>query len=126
MWLRRELAPQSCDETQLVRAFGILWIHALPVRMEFEVSAWSTTSSALSLRPLALHSVAATEGFRSVAICALRGIADSLILQTIPNSAPSLGDNASHSREAPLEPLRLNLQSRALVFSDPTANLVTS
>jgi hypothetical protein len=126
MWLRRELAPQSCDETQLVRAFGILWVHALPVRIEFEVSAWSTTSSALSLRPRALHSVAATASFMSVGMCALGKIADSLLLNTIGNSAPLLGDIEHHGRQVPLEPLRLNLQSRPLVLSDPTANLVTT
>jgi hypothetical protein len=126
MWLRREIATKSCDGTQLVRAFGILWVHALPVRVEFEVSAWSATSSVVSLRPLALHSVAATSGFRAVSLSALGKIANALVLNTAASVVPSADTVETPRQPAPVESLTLNVQTRPLVFSDPRANLVTT
>jgi hypothetical protein len=57
LWLGAELRRVHAARSQVRQAPGILWVGGLPVPVEFEISAWSTTETTLAIRPRALVSV---------------------------------------------------------------------
>jgi hypothetical protein len=80
LWLSGEVGPEAPEQWRIRHIPGILWVRCRPVRVEFEVSAWSATTTTVALRPQGWSSVIDTERFGEAAFRAVEKLAHSLTL----------------------------------------------
>ncbi len=75
LWLGAELQRVGADRFGVRQVPGILWVRGLPVRIEFEMSAWSTGVTTMAIRPRGRLSIAGRSGYVEAAYRAVRDIA---------------------------------------------------
>jgi hypothetical protein len=78
LWLAREPRDGGPDPLQVYDVSGVLWLWGRPVRVELELSAWSSSGSQLSLRPAHLSWPVRTKHYALRATAGPDGVADAL------------------------------------------------
>jgi hypothetical protein len=80
LWLRTELRPVDSNRLGVRQAQGLLWVGGRPVRIEFELTAWSTTETTVAIRPRGLRPVTGSQRFGAAAGRALDEVIQSLLI----------------------------------------------
>jgi len=80
LWLSGEVRPGAHDQWPIRHIPGILWVRGRPVRVEFEISAWSATTTTVALRPQGWASIIDSERFGEAAYRAVEKVAGSLMV----------------------------------------------
>jgi hypothetical protein len=78
LWLGAELQRVSADRFGVRQVPGILWVHGLPVRVELEMSVWTSGVTTMAIRPRGRFSIAGP-GYVEAAYRAVRDIARCLM-----------------------------------------------
>jgi hypothetical protein len=90
LWLGGELCAVSPDPSAIRHTPGILWVWGWPVRIEFEVAAWSATATTVAIRPVGRTPVTSTGRYARAAYRAVERVTQSLTLtqeHTVARSA---------------------------------------
>jgi hypothetical protein len=75
LWLGGELSSVSPDPSAIRHTPGILWVCGRPVRVEFEIAAWSATATTVAIRPVGRASVTSTGRYARAAYRAVERVA---------------------------------------------------
>jgi hypothetical protein len=102
LWLATEPDRSSVDPLRVYAVPGVLWISGRPLRIELEVTIWSSAACEAAIRPSGLAWPVHTQRYARRVTALLEGVVDSLVAPTVAGDANVYAVRVARTRWLPL------------------------